>query len=373
MNIPFVDLTSQYLAIKNEIDPAIAAVINRSAFVLSKEVEDFEREFAEYCEVSFAVGVDSGYSALELILRALNVGPGDEVITTANTFIATALSIWSCGAKPVFVDINPETYNMDPDQLDKAITSQTRVILPVHLYGHPADMDPINTIARSRNLFVVEDACQAHGSRYKGKRAGNLGDAAAFSFYPSKNLGAFGDAGMVVTNNPVIADRVRIMRDVGQQEKNIHPIKGFNHRLDNLQAAVLLTKLPHLSEWNDQRRKVASYYDHYLSDLPITVPYAAPWAEPVYHLYVIKVANRDELRSHLSASGVPTGIHYPTPIHLQPAFVELDYSQGSFPVTESFTNQILSLPIYPELDENSIAYIAGKIKDYLAERLELSS
>lgn len=373
MNVPFVDLNTQYQSIKSEIDPAITAVINRSAFILGKEVEDFEREFAIFCETSHAVGVDSGYSALELILHALDIGPGDEVITTANTFIATALAIWSSGARPVFVDIDPITYNIDPAQIEPAITANTRAILPVHLYGHPADMDPILSIARDHNLHVVEDACQAHGSRYKGKRIGSLGDAAAFSFYPSKNLGAYGDGGIVVTKNPAIAEQIRILRDVGQRGKNIHPIKGLNRRLDNLQAAVLLTKLPHLTEWNDGRRRSAALYDRYLSDLPVTVPYVAPWAEPVYHLYVIKVAARDALQTHLSEAGVPTGIHYPTPIHLQPAFLELGYTPGRFPITEAFTDEILSLPIYPELDEDSIAYIASKIQEFVGEKIGFSS
>lgn len=372
MKIPFVDLNSQYHSIKNEIDPAIAAVINRSAFVLGKEVEDFERDFADFCESSFAVGVDSGYSALELILRALDIGPGDEVITTANTFISTALSIWSCGARPVFVDIDPTTYNIDPAQIEPAITSKTRAILPVHLYGHPADMDPITSIARDHKLYVVEDACQAHGSRYKGRRVGGLGDAAAFSFYPSKNLGAYGDGGIIVSNNPDIAEKTRILRDVGQKVKNIHPVKGFNHRLDNIQAAVLLAKLPHLSGWNSARRQAAANYDKYLSDLPVTIPHVAPWAEPVYHLYVIKAANRDELQKHLAAFGVPTGIHYPTPIHLQPAFFDLEYPPRSFPVTEAFSSEILSLPIFPEIDENSIAYIASKIQEFTSEKMEVS-
>lgn len=367
MKIPFVDLNVQYQSIKNEIDPAISNVINRSAFVLGDEVKLFEKEFAEFCDAPHAIGVDSGYSALELILRAFGIGPGDEVITTANTFIATALSVWACGARPVFVDIDPHTYIMDPELIEPAITEKTRAILPVHLYGHPADMDAINSIARENDLVVVEDACQAHGANYKGKRVGGLGDASAFSFYPSKNLGAYGDGGIVVTRNPSVAEKVRILRDVGQTGKNIHPIKGFNHRLDNLQAAVLLTKLPHLMDWNNGRRNAAALYNRYLTDLPVIAPQAATWAEHVYHLYVIRVANRDELQKNLAAAGVASGIHYPTPIHLQPAFLDLSYSPGSFPITEAIADEILSLPIYPELDEDSIEYTASKIREFTSE------
>ena len=362
MKVPFVDLKTEYQLLKEEIDAAVAGVLGRADFVLGRAVSDLEGAFAGYCEAADAVGVDSGFTALELILRAYGIGPGDEVITAANTFIATALAIWTCGARPVLVDVEPDSCNMDPAQLEAAITPATRAIIPVHLYGHPADMDPILTLARRHNLRVIEDACQAHGARYKGRRTGGLGDAAAFSFYPSKNLGAYGDGGMVVTNDPALAEQIRLLRNLGQQAKYQHQIKGYNHRLDTLQAAILQAKLPHLDGWNAARRQAAALYDHLLAD--VATPSIADWAEPVYHLYVIRTSNRDALQAHLTAAGIATGIHYPIPIHRQPAFHGLGYRQGDFPFAGQLAGELLSLPMYPQLGSEAIACVAESIKDF---------
>jgi dTDP-4-amino-4,6-dideoxygalactose transaminase len=343
----------------------MSKVIERSAFVLGPEVEHLEMQFAEYCGVEFAVGVSSGTAALEMILRAYHVGPGDEVITTANTFIATALAISYTGATPVFVDIDPLTYNISIPEIEKAISRQTKAIIPVHLYGQPADMDPILEIAQQHNLVIIEDACQAHGAKYKGKRVGSLGDAAAFSFYPAKNLGAFGDAGMIVTNDENVANFARMFRDVGQREKYIHQIKGYNHRIDNLQAAILGVKLKYLDEWNEARRQHAATYDQLLSDTRVVTPLVADYSEPVWHLYVIRMQERDALRTHLwNDHGIGTGIHYPIPIHLQPAYQELGYNNGDFPITEQFAKQILSLPMYAELTPDAIEYVVEVIRRF---------
>ncbi len=370
MSIPLVDLKAQYQSIQGDINSVVQDVMQRTAFILGKELKDFEEAFARYCEVSYAVGVDSGYSALELILRAYDIGPGDEVITTPNTFIATALAISTCGAKPVFVDIDPLTYNLDPSKLEEAITSSTRAILPVHLYGQPADMDPIMEIASKHGLLVVEDACQAHGARYKGRRTGSLGHAAAFSFYPGKNLGAYGDGGMIVTNDEKIAEKIRIFRHVGQKDKNKHIVKGYNHRLDNLQAAILLTKLPHLDGWNEARRRATAHYNAFLQDFPIELPGVMDEAEHVFHLYVIRVKKRDELDVYLNQRDIDTGIHYPIPIHLQPAYQELGYRPGDFPISEAFADEILSLPMYPELSVDEIRHIVDVIKEFAEQNLD---
>lgn len=367
MNVPFVDLQAEYQTIKGEIDTAIAGVLNRSDYVLGPAVKEFENAFADYCETDHAVGVDSGYSALELILKAYDIGPGDEVITAANTFIATALAISNCGARPVLVDIDPHTYNLDPAQLEAAITPATRAIIPVHLYGQPADMDPILTIARQHDLKVIEDACQAHGARYKGRRTGSLGDAAAFSFYPSKNLGAYGDGGMIVTSDTHVADQARLLRNLGQPAKYQHHIKGYNHRLDTMQAAILCVKLPHLDEGNAARRAAAVVYNRLLADLPVGRPHEAAWAEHVYHLYVIQVTDRNALLAHLNEAGVATGIHYPIPIHLQPAYAELKHKPGDFPVTEQCAGQILSLPMYPDISQEAVVHTVNSIRAFFAK------
>jgi len=388
MNVPFVDLRAQYRSLASEVQRAISAVLERGDFILGKEVSLFEEEFAACCGVKHAVGVDSGTSALELALRAYGVGPGDEVITAANTFIATALAISYTGAKPVLVDVDPQTYTIDLSLLESAITDRTRAIIPVHLYGHPADMDPILEIAEQHRLVVIEDACQAHGAKYKGKRVGSLGHAAAFSFYPAKNLGAYGDGGMVVTNDERVAESLQLLRNYGQREKYHHLLRGYNHRLDTLQAAVLRVKLKHLDEWNAARRRHAHLYGELLAHSPAVLPAEADYAESVYHLYVIRVEacrersrracpersrrNRDGLRACLHDKGIATGIHYPIPIHLQPAYRDLGYEKGSFPVTEECAGQALSLPMYAELTPDLIEYVAETIRDFVAEyRVEL--
>ncbi len=340
--------------------------MKRGDFVLGGAVAEFERAFAQYCGVSYCVGVDSGYSALELIIRAYEIGPGDEVITAANTFIATTLAISNAGATPVLVDCDPDTYNIDVTKIEAAITSRTKAIMPVHLYGQPADMDAIMAIARKHGLYVFEDAAQASGARYKGRRAGSLGDAAGFSFYPGKNLGAYGDGGAVTTNDATIAEKIKLLRNIGQKVKYFHEVKGFNRRLDTMQAAVLKVKLPYLDDWNASRRRAAATYAELLADLPFDTPVTAEYAEHIFHLYVVRVAGREGLMEFLKEKGIATGLHYPIPIHLQPAYSELGYKRGDFPVTESYAETIVSLPIFPELDDEKVAYVADAIREYMA-------
>jgi dTDP-4-amino-4,6-dideoxygalactose transaminase len=367
MKIPFVDLKIQYQSIQDDVNSSLQEVMRRCDFVLGQDVKIFEEEFAAFCQVDHAIGVDSGYSALELILRAYGIGPGDEVITAANTFIATALAITNTGAKPVLVDIDPDTYNLDPTQLEEAITPATRALMPVHLYGQTADMGPIMHLAQQHGLRVIVDAAQAHGARYNGRRAGSLADAAAFSFYPGKNLGAYGDGGAVVTNDAQLAERIRMLRDLGMRVKYHHEIKGFNHRLDTMQAAVLRVKLRHLDDWNAARRQVARQYDDRLADSPIVIPSTPDWAEHIYHLYVIRTEDRDAMQKHLNQAGIASGLHYPIPIHLQPAYQELGYQEGDFPITEQYAKEILSLPMYPELTSDAIDYVTDTIKAFLEE------
>jgi dTDP-4-amino-4,6-dideoxygalactose transaminase len=368
MKVPFVDLTAQHASIADEVQDAISAVIRRTDFILGRDVALFEEEYAAYCGVKYAIGLDSGTSALELTLRAFGIGSGDEVITAANTFIATALAISYTGARPVLVEIDPNTYNIDPARIEAAITARTKAIMPVHLYGQPADMDSIAEIARRRGLIVIEDACQAHGAEYKGRRVGSLGQAAAFSFYPAKNLGAYGDGGMVVTNNPEIAGALRMLRDYGQRAKYQHAILGYNRRLDTIQAAVLRVKLKYLDAWNAARREHARRYSELLAQLPgIAVPGVPDHATPVHHLYVIRVDQRDSLRAALQEKGISTGIHYPIPIHLQDAYRDLGYPSGSFPITERYAGQILSLPMYAELTPAAIESVAKFIREFACE------
>jgi dTDP-4-amino-4,6-dideoxygalactose transaminase len=367
MSVPFVDLKAQHRSLAFELQQAISAVLERGDFILGEDVRLLEEEFAGYCEAQYAVGVSSGTSALELALRAFEIGPGDEVITAANTFIATAAAISYAGAKPVLVDIDAHSYNIDVSQIEAAVTERTKALIPVHLYGHPADMDPILEIAEGYGLVVIEDACQAHGARYKGKRVGSLGHAAAFSFYPAKNLGACGDAGMVVTSDPEVAERIRMLRDHGQSDKYHHTLLGYNHRLDTFQAAVLRVKLKRLDEWNAARRRHARRYNEFLNGCLAITPREADDCECSYHLYVIRVQDRDALRAHLRDKGIATGIHYPIPIHLQPAYQSLGYGTGSFPVTEECCKQVLSLPMYAELAPDQIKYVAEAIRGFLAQ------
>jgi dTDP-4-amino-4,6-dideoxygalactose transaminase len=365
--IAFVDLAAQYATIADEVNAAIARVLQKTDFILGEDVKLFEEEFAAYCEAAYGVGVDSGTSALELALRACNVGPGDEVITAANTFIATALGITLAGATPVLVDMDPQTYNIDSVAVEQAITPRTKAILPVHLYGQPADMDPLLDIARRHNLLVIEDAAQAHGARYKGKRIGSFGHAAAFSFYPGKNLGAYGDGGMVVTNDPKIVDNLHMLRNYGQRRKYHHEMLGYNRRLDTLQAAVLRVKLRYLDEWSAARQTHAAQYTQLLADCAgVTTPSVPDYADPVWHLYVVRVADRDGMIAHLAEQNISAGIHYPIPVHLQQAYQHLGYQKGSFPICEAYADQIVSLPMYAELQPESVAHVVETIQDHLS-------
>lgn len=366
MQVPFVDLSAQYNSIADEVNEATLKVMRNTDFILGKDVSLFEEEFARFCEVEHAIGVDSGMSALELILRALDIGAGDEVITAANTFIATAFCISHAGARPVFVDMDPRTYNIDPNLIEGAITPRTKAIMPVHLYGQPADMDAIMEIARRHNLVVIEDACQAHGARYKGLRVGSIGHAAAVSFYPGKNLGAYGDGGAVTTNDPELADRIRVLRNYGSREKYHHLTIGYNRRLDTIQAAVLRVKLGRLDRWNASRRVHASLYRALLANTPVVTPEVASYAEAVWHLYVIRVDDVPGLKAFLAERGISTGVHYPVPIHLQPAYRDLGYKRGDFPITEEFAAQIVSLPMYSELTPAMVEYVADSVREFVA-------
>jgi len=365
MRVPFVDLITQYKNLKDQILPALEHIMENAQFILGDDVLQFEKEFAAFCHTKYAIGVDSGTSALELALRALGIDSGAEVITAANTFIATALAISVTGAKPVLVDIHPETYTIDVNKIEAAITERTKAILPVHLYGQTADMDPILDLARHHNLAVVEDACQAHGAAYKGKIAGSFGDAAAFSFYPSKNLGAYGDGGAVVTNREEIAKKIKLLRDYGQAKKHHHEVQGFNRRLDTLQAAVLRIKLGQLKDWNLARRRHAQQYSDLLKEAGIGLPLAADYAESVYHLFVIRIKNRNALIEYLKSREIATGIHYPIPIHLQPAYKNLGNVLGDYPITEQFAKEIVSIPMYPELTSDQVTYVCNSILEFV--------
>ena len=357
--IQFVDLVAQYQQIKPEVDAAMAKVCSRGDFILGEDVKLFEQEFAAFCKVPHCVAVANGTEALKLALLACGVGPGDEVITCTHTFIATAFAIHQAGAKPVLVDCNPQTYTIDTAQVERAITPRTKAIIPVHLYGQPADMDPILAVARKHKLYVIEDACQAHGAEYKGRRCGSMGDIAAFSFYPGKNLGAYGDGGAVTTTRADLAERVSLLRNHGQKVKYEHMVKGFNSRLDTLQAVVLRIKLRHLEQWNEARRRAAAKYDRLLAGTRLVTPKVAPYAKPVFHLYVVQVPDRKKQQAAFDAANISHGIHYPIPVHLQPAFAELGYKLGSFPVTEALVSKIISLPLFPELTDSQIERVVG--------------
>lgn len=363
-NIPLVDLTAQYQTIQPEIDTAIARVLANTSFILGKEVSQFEAAFAHFCEAEHAIGVSSGTSGLHLALLACNIGPGDEVITTAHTFIATAEAINMTGAVPVFVDIDAESYNLDPQAIPRAITPRTKAILPVHLYGRPAEMDPILEIARQHGLYVIEDAAQAHGARYRGRRVGSIGDLGVFSFYPGKNLGAYGDGGCVVTNNQPLAERIRSLRNHGRTTKYEHVELGFGYRLDALQAAILGAKLPHLDSWSAARRAHAENYTRRLAETELITPQSPAHLEPVFHLYVVRTAHRDKLLTHLKEQGVEAGIHYPIPLHRQPAYIKQGYHRVHLPVTEAAAAEVLSLPLYPELAPEQIERVVDAIHGF---------
>jgi len=347
--IPFVDLKAQYAAIKPEVDRAIAGVLENCDFVLGRDVAAFEKEFAEYCDSDHGIGVNTGTSALHLALLAAHVGPGDEVITVPFTFVATVSAIVYTGATPVFVDIDPTTFTIDPDAIEAAVTRRTKAIIPVHLYGQTADMDRVLAVARRHRLTVIEDAAQAHGAEYNGRRAGSLGDIACFSFYPGKNLGAYGEGGMVVTDNPQYVRAIRMLRDWGAERKYHHVLKGYNYRLETIQAAVLRVKLRYIEKWTEARRSAAARYDRLLADSGIATPRAMAYARHVYHIYAVRTKRRAAWQEALAAQGIQTGIHYPTPVHLLPAFEDLGYRAGQFPHSERAANEVLSLPMYPEI------------------------
>ncbi len=359
--IPFGDLRLQYQAHKIEFDQAIQEVLDKGWFVLGEQVAGFETEFAAYCGARHAIGVGNGTDALRIALQACGIGEGDEVITAPNSAAFTALAITDAGATPRFVDIDPESHNLNPQLLAGAIGPRTKAVMPVHLYGLPADMDPIIAVAQRHGLVVIEDAAQAHGARYRGRRVGCLGQAGCFSFYPSKNLGAFGDGGMVVTDDDALADRARMLRNGGQKTRYDHQLLGINSRLDELQAAILRVKLRHLENWNQRRRHIAALYTALLGDSALELPAEMPGTEHVFHLYVIRATDRDGLQKHLAERDVQTVIHYPTPIHLQPAYRGLGVGPGSFPVAESLAGQVLSLPIYPELTDTKVRDVAHHI------------
>jgi dTDP-4-amino-4,6-dideoxygalactose transaminase len=361
MTVPFVDLRVQYLSIKDEIDGAIARVLDNTSFVLGPEVEAFETAFAEYTGARFCIGVNSGTAAIQLALTACGLGAGDEVIVPANTFFATAEAVSTAGATPVFVDADPISYNLDVSKIEASITKRTRAIMPVHLYGQAADLDSIFEIAERRGLIVIEDAAQAHGSRYKGRRVGAFGRAGCFSFYPGKNLGAYGEGGAVVTNDEDVARSVRLLRDHGSERKYRHEIIGYNFRLEGIQGAVLNVKLRHLERWNQLRREHAALYTELLRGSDLTLPREMPYAEHVYHLYAIQSDRRDALQQTLNEAGIQTGIHYPIPIHLQPAYASLDYRRGDFPEAERQAERVLSLPMFPELAIDQIKRVAQAI------------
>ena len=364
--IPFLDLKAPYLELKQELDEAIARVVSSGWFIGGPELDQFEAEYASYCGATHTLGVANGLDALHLALRAMDVGPGDEVIVPSNTYIATWLAVSQCGATPVPVEPDARTFNIDPALIEAAITPRTKVILPVHLYGQPADMDPILVIARKHGLRVLEDGAQAHGARYKGQRLGAHGDAVAWSFYPGKNLGAMGDGGAVTTNDAQLADRIRVLRNYGSRVKYVNEVQGYNSRLDPLQAAILRVKLAHLDEWNARRRAIAARYQQGLVDCGLTLPYAPDWAEPVWHLYVVRHPQRDPFQNKLGESGIGTLIHYPIPPHLQQAYEDSGWEQGGFPLAERMADQVLSLPIGPHLEAEQVAVVIGATKKAVA-------
>ena len=366
--IPFVDLKTQYASIKAEVNAAIQGVLDSCQFTLGSEVSAFETEFAAHCQAAHGIGVNSGTSALHLALLAAGIGPGDEVITVPFTFMATVSAIDYARATPVFVDIDPRSFTMDVTAIEAAITGRTKAIVPVHLYGQPADMDPILELARRHGLVVIEDAAQAHGAEYKGRRVGSIGDLGCFSFYPGKNLGAYGEGGMVVTNNSGHARTIRMLRDWGAEKKYDHVLKGYNYRLESLQAAVLRVKLRHLDRWTEGRRAAADRYDRSLAGSGIPTPECMPYARHVYHIYAVRNSERQRWQETLLAQGIQTGIHYPFPVHLLPAFADLGYSAGDFPHSESAAAEVLSLPMFAELSVEQTDAIADALRDLASVR-----
>jgi dTDP-4-amino-4,6-dideoxygalactose transaminase len=362
IRIPYLDLKSQYQSIKPEIDAAIARVLDSSQFVLGSEVAGFEQEFAAYCGAAECIAVNSGTSALHLALLAAGVGPGDEVITVPYTFVASVAAVTYAGARPVLVDIDPHSFTMDVAAIEASITPRTKAILPVDLYGQPADMEPIMEIARRHRLTVIEDAAQAHGAKHKGRPVGSIADLTCFSFYPTKNLGAYGEGGAVTTNNAEFARSIRMLRDWGQDRKYHHVMRAFNYRMEGFQGAILRVKLRYLEQWTEARRAAVAKYNQLLADSPVERPKEMAWARHVYHVYTLRTEERDALQAALLAEGIQTAIHYAVPVHLQPAYADLGYGKGAFPQSEAAAEQVLSLPLYPELSEQAITQVASAVK-----------
>ena len=366
--VPFVDLKAQYRSIKREIDEAIQHVLDTSHFVLGEDVAAFEQDFAAYCGGGEAIAVNSGTSALHLALLAAGIGPGDEVITVPFTFVATAAAILYTGATPVYVDIDPRTFTMDASRVERTITSRTRAMLPVHLYGHPANMDPLVEIARRHKLVLIEDAAQAHGAEYKGRRVGSIGDMGCFSFYPGKNLGAYGEGGAVVTGNAEYAGKIRMLRDWGQDRKYHHLYLGYNYRMEGIQGAILKVKLRHLEAWTEARRAHARRYREILADAGVQLPEEMSWARHVYHVFAVRTAEREALQNSLHQAGVQTGIHYPVPVHEQPGYADARHKRGDFPESERAAAEVLSLPMYAELTEDQLQQVADSLRKTTVER-----
>ena len=368
MNVPFLDLPAAYAELRDELNSAAERVMQSSHFILGPEVEAFEQEFGDYCGTRYCIAVSNGLDALHLILRAFGIGSGDDVIVPSNTFIATWLAVTYAGATPVPVEPDSQTYNLDPDRVEAAITPQTKAIMPVHLYGQPADMDPLREIANRHSLRLIEDAAQAHGARYKGKVAGSIGEVAGFSFYPGKNLGALGDAGAIVTNDATLADKIAVLRNYGSRVKYDHEAKGFNSRLDELQAAFLRVKLRKLDEWNERRKTLARFYLDQLKGVhELTLPHVPDDIEPVWHLFVIRHAERDRLQEELAAAGIGTLIHYPCPPHLQNAYREMNYSRGDFPLAERMSDELLSLPMGPHVKLDQAQWVVQQVLSFSAQ------
>lgn len=366
MKVNFVDLKKLHEPIRKEIDEAIKGIVDNTSFILGKPVESFEENFASYCGTKYAVGVNSGTAALHTALLSLGIGKGDEVITVPNTFFATVEAILHTGAKPVFVDVTEESFNLDPEKLEERISDKTKAIIPVHLFGQTCDMKPIKEIAEKHSLKIIEDACQAHGAEYNGKKAGSLGDLACFSFYPAKNLGTFGEGGMITGSDEEVMDDARVLRAHGEKPKNTHSLVGYNYRLESLQAAVLDVKLKKLDKWNSMRRTAAKKYNEILGDINgLTIPKEMPYGKHIYHLYVARVKERDKVQNFLKENEIFTGVHYSTPIHLQPACSFLGYNIGDFPVSEKLMREIFSLPMHPYLTEKEIQFVGEKLREVL--------
>ncbi len=371
VKVPYLDLKAQYQSIKPEIDAAISRVLDSCQFVLGSEVAAFEQDFAAYSGTTECIALNSGTSALHLALLAAKIGPGDEVITVPFTFVASVAAVLYAGAKPVLVDIDPSSFTIDPAAIEAAITSRTKAIMPVHLYGQAANLDPIVEIARRHGLVVIEDAAQAHGAKYKGRPVGSIGDMACFSFYPGKNLGAYGEGGAVTTSNPEYARAIRMLRDWGQGRKYHHVLRGYNYRMEGFQGAILRVKLKHLDKWTEARRAIVRQYSDLLVDCDIETPKEMAWGRHVYHVYTLRADDRDGLQAALTAEGIQTGIHYPVPVHLQPAYADLGYGPGAFPHAEKAAKQVLSLPLYPELPSQAVAQVAEAVKRAVGNKTQI--